>query len=101
MVKRVILGVFFVSVVAFSQTNYKNQTIEEILKLPEEQINLSIASLVLAKDFYPNLNVNNFLYTIGYMTDKYKYYFGGYTDPDKRISAMNTYLYRKIGRAHV
>lgn len=79
---------------SFSQELYSNQSIEDILKLPEEEINVGIASLVLAKEFYPNLNVQFFLQTVDYLTDRYNYYFGKYTSPDDRIGALNTYFYK-------
>ena len=80
---------------SFSQKYYSNQSIEDILKLPEEEINVGIASLVLAKEFYPNLNVQFFLQTIDYLADRFNYYFGKYSKPnDNRIGALNTYLYK-------
>jgi len=77
-----------------SQTNYRNQAIEEILKLPENKINIGIASLVLAKEFYPNLNIQFFLQTFDYLADRYKFHFGKYSNPEDRIRAVNTYLYK-------
>lgn len=79
---------------SFSQEYYSNQSIEDILKLPEKEINIGIASLVLAKEFYPNLNVQFFLQTFDYLADRYNYYFGKYSKPDDRIGALNTYLYK-------
>lgn len=78
----------------FAQKNYTNQSIEEILKLSENEINVGIASLVLAKGFYPNLNVQFFLQTFDYLADKYKFHFGKYSNPEDRIRALNTYLYK-------
>lgn len=78
-----------------AQKNYTKQTIEEILELKEEKINLSMATLVLAKEFYPSLRVNEFLNIIDYLTDRFKYYFGKYDEPEKRIRALNTFLYQK------
>ena len=70
-------------------------TIEQILDLPEKQIDIGLADLVLAKDFYPDLNIESFLFTFGYMADRFNYFFGQHTDPDKRIRALNTFLYKK------
>lgn len=78
----------------FAQKSYTGQTIEEILALPEDQIDLGIACLVLAKDFYPNLNINNFDYVLDYMANRVNTLMQGNTDPLARISLMNTYLYR-------
>ena len=90
----ILICLITVSTNLFSQSKYENQSIEDILKLPESQVNLGIACLVLAKDFYPTLNVDNFLYIINDMAERYKYFFGQLTDPDKRVRALNTFLYR-------
>lgn len=82
------------SCASFCQVQYNGETIEEILKRDEKDINVGIASLVLAKDFYPELNVDNLLKTFDYLAQRYNYFFGNLTDPDKRIRALNTYLYR-------
>ena len=79
---------------SFSQKYYSNQLIEDILKLPEKEIDIGFASLILAKEFYPDLNVQFFLQTFDYLADRYNYYFGKYTSPDDRIGALNTYLYK-------
>ncbi len=73
---------------------YYGQSIEDILKLPEDKIDIGLASLILAKEFYPNLNIPFFLKAFDYLGDRFLYYFGKYTNPDDRIAALNTYLYR-------
>lgn len=83
-----------ISSYSFSQKYYSNQSIEDILKLPENEINIGIASLVLAKEFYSNLNVQYFLQTFDYLADRYNYYFGKHINPDDRIAALNTYIYK-------
>ena len=70
-------------------------TIEEILALPEEQIDVGLADLVLAKDFYPDLKIESFLHAFDYMADRFMYFFGQHTDPDKRVRALNSFLYQK------
>ena len=87
--------IFLLSVnFCFAQKQYARQSIEEILKLPEDEIKISIATLVLAKEFYPNLNIPFFLQAFDYLAERYNYYFGNYTDPEERIKALNTYLYK-------
>jgi regulator of sirC expression with transglutaminase-like and TPR domain len=90
----VLLILVFVSI-SFAQEKYEGQTIEQILELPEEEINIGIATLVLAKEFQPNIDVNNFLHIFDYMSDRFNYFFGKYADPDSQIRALNTYLYQK------
>jgi regulator of sirC expression with transglutaminase-like and TPR domain len=73
---------------------YNKLSVEDILKLPEEKINVGMTTLILAKEYYPNLNVEFFLKTFDYLADRYKYYFGKYSKPDDRIRALNTYLFK-------
>lgn len=87
--------IIFLNSLSFSQTTYSNQTIEEILKLPEEEINIGIASLVLAKEFYPKMNVKYFLEVFDFMAEKYRENFGSYSNPDEKVRALNTFLYKK------
>ncbi len=91
----IFLLIQFLFSISFAQEKYEGQTIEQILELPEEEINIGIATLVLAKEFQPNIDVNNFLHIFDYMSDRFKYFFGKYADPDSQIRALNTYLYQK------
>lgn len=77
-----------------SNIDYNKLTVEDILKLPDEKINIGITTLVLAKEFYPNLNIDLFLHTFDYLADRYKFYFEKYKKPLDRIRALNTYLYK-------
>jgi hypothetical protein len=69
-------------------------SIETILAQPEDQIDICLADLILAKDFYPELKVESFLFAFDYMANKFSGSFGIIHDPDKRIRAMNTFLYK-------
>ncbi len=77
-----------------AQEHYMGQTIEQILELPEEEIDLGIACLVLAKDAYPQLDIARFDYILDYMADRIDRLMQGAVDPESRIGMMNTYLYR-------
>ncbi len=81
--------------ISFAQKEYAGQSIEDILSLPENEISLCIATLVLAKDFYPDMKVETFLHVLDYMAKRFKYYFGDYTTPEERIGALNSFIYRK------
>jgi regulator of sirC expression with transglutaminase-like and TPR domain len=83
---------FLFTNVSYSQTKYP--TIEEIFAMPEENIDLGIACLVLAKDAYPNMKIETFDYLINYMADKINYLMQERTDPVLRVSMLNSYLYR-------
>jgi Transglutaminase-like superfamily len=78
----------------FAQSSYTGQTVEQILAMPSDSINLGIACLVLAKDAYPKLNVDYFNYCIDYMVRQIRYLNQGRTDPLARIGLLNTYLFR-------
>ena len=96
-----ILIVFIVMPIVFGGRSFAQQsidstiTIENILALAEEEIDIGLADLVLAKDFYPDVKIESFLYVFRYMADRFNYFFGHYTDPDQRVRALNTFLYRK------
>jgi len=77
-----------------TQNSYDNLTIEEILKLPEKEIDVGIASLVLAKEFYPDMDIDFFLHSFDSLTNRFNKFFGQHTDPDQRIRALNTFLYK-------
>ena len=85
---------FFFTASLLSQDSYKTITIEDILKLPEEKINIGVASLILAKDFYPDLNIDFFLYSFDYLAQRFNKLFGQYDNPDDRVRALNTYFYK-------
>jgi len=91
---KIFLLIFFATNIGFAQKQYTGQSIEDILKLPEKDISISIVTLVLAKEFYPNMNVPFFLEAFDYLADRFNYYFGKYTDPNDIIAALNTYLYK-------
>ena len=77
-----------------AQEHYTGQTIEQILELPEEKIDLGIACLVLAKDAYPQIDIARFDYILDYMASRIDRLMQGAVDPESRIGMMNTYLYR-------
>lgn len=95
------LKVFFAVLIVFSGRSFAQPlvdstiTIERILAMPEDSIDIGLADLVLARDFYPDLKIESFLYAFDYMAHRFNYYFGQYADPDQRIRALNTFIYRK------
>jgi len=90
----IVFLVFFVCGSAFSQSTYTGQSVEELFELPEEEINIGVASLVLAKEFYTDMNVDFFLYSFDYMAQRFSEVFGQYENPDERVRALNTYFYK-------
>ena len=81
----------------YSQAEYKAPTIREILKRSEDQIDIGEAALVLAKEFYPTLNIPHFLYIFDYMANRFNALLKaeGYYKPEDKIKLLNTYLYQK------
>lgn len=65
--------IFFLLAVmlVYQQDEYKEPTIREILNRSEDQINIGEAALVLAKDFYPKLNIPYFLGTFDYLAKRF------------------------------
>ncbi len=93
--KLIIFLICVVSCSGFTQQKYTGQTIEEILTLPEEEIDLGLAVLLLAKEVYPDIDINNYLNLLDRMAYTVHKISGGSNDPDIRIGSMNTFLYRK------
>lgn len=86
--------IIFMCGFSFPQSSYTGQTVENLFDLPEEEINIGVASLVMAKEFYPNLNIDFFLYSFDYMAQRFNEVFGQYKNPDERVRALNTYFYK-------
>lgn len=76
------------------QGKYDDLNIDKILTMPEEDIDLGIACLVLAKDAYPNLNIQRFDNILNFMALRINLLMQGNTVPEARIGMMNTFLYR-------
>lgn len=92
--QQILVFLFLFSTAGFSQTAYTGQTIEDILALPEAEINLGIACLVLAKEFDSGINIPYFLYAFDYLAGRYQHFFGNNIDPENRVRGLNTYLYQ-------
>ncbi len=91
---QIIFWVIYIGSSSFSQSSYTGQTIEDIFVIPEEEITIGVASLIFAKEFYPNMNIDFFLYSFDYMAQKFNDAFGHIENPDDRVRALNTYFYK-------
>lgn len=89
-----ILWIFLSIWTVSAQRVYAGQSIEEILALPEDQIDTGHACLVLAKDAYPDLNVAAFDRLLDEMASRINTLLRGRSEPEQRIGMTNTYLYR-------
>ncbi len=91
---KIIFFLYLFYSISYSQSSYTGQSVENIFDLPEEEINIGVASLILAKEFYPNMNVEFFLYSFNFMAQRFNKVFGQYENPDDRVRALNTYFYK-------
>ena len=91
----VIFSLFQFSLSQEMQLRYNGQTIYDIIKLPEEEIDIGLATLVLAKEFYPDMDVNYYLDIIDIIAIGVFALSQGSEDPLVRIATMNTFFYRK------
>ena len=96
MLKSFVIEFLLISSSLFAQQRIDSTiTIEKILALTEDEVDIGLADLVLAKDFYPNLKIEYFLYLFDFMADRFNRFFGHYSDPDLRVRSLNTFLYQK------
>lgn len=70
--------------------------IDDLLSLPEKKIDIGIAALTLAKEVYPELDVAQYSAKLDQLVKGAKALTGSHTDPDYRVAALNTYLYKKV-----
>ncbi|QDQ29119.1 hypothetical protein FNU76_23745 [Chitinimonas arctica] len=66
--------------------------VEKLFKLPEQKIDIGIAALTIAKDVYPDIDVNAYSRRIDLLAEKVKRLANGSTDPEQRIRALNTVI---------
>lgn len=69
-------------------------TIFEYMQLPDEKLNYAIASLILSKEIYPEINFEKYKKMIQEIAFRVSIYVQGRTDPNIKIAAINTTLYR-------
>lgn len=82
------------SLVGYAQMRHSGQSIEEILALPEDSIDIGIACLVLAKDVYPSLIIERFDLALDHMAKRVQVLSQGSNDPLARIGLLNTYFFQ-------
>src|SRR5271157_4448975 len=90
------------SSILFSMTNYKitdyeKMSIFEYLDLPDDQLNIEIAALILSKEIYPDINFKKYMKLIDQMASDVTLYVGSSSDPETRIASINTTLFRDYG----
>lgn len=95
MIKRfvIVILIMVAALPLFSQKMSYNLSVEEVLRLPEDEIDLGISFLIMAKEAYPELNIEVFDHVLDFMAGRIHTLMQGVTDPLGRIAMMNTYLY--------
>jgi len=65
--------------------------------LPEKKIDVGIAALTFAKEFYPEIDVTAYSRKIDALANQVKRMANGTEDPEQRVRVMNTVLFRMEG----
>ncbi|HRX16650.1 MAG TPA: transglutaminase family protein [Spirochaetota bacterium] len=77
--------------------NNENMSIFEYLEQPEEKWNIGVAALLLSKDMYPDIEFSKYTNIIDGIASRVEVYVQNRTDPEYRIAAINTVLFREYG----
>ncbi len=81
-------------------TEQINPTIAKLAALPEAEIDIGKAALILAKDVFPDLDIQAYSVKIDQIVTAVRSLTQGSVDPDHRIRVLNTYLYLQWGMAY-
>lgn len=92
-----LLGVLLVLTMSSWQATAANEQlsldIQKQLELPENKIDIGLAALTFAKEFYPNLDVSAYSKKIDLLVEKVGWLSRVSQDPERRIRALNTVLF--------
>lgn len=75
----------------------KARNIDEMLALPDEQIEVGLGTLLTAREYDPDLDVRKYLATLDKMAAKLRTRIGNEKDPRKVITIMNRYIFTECG----
>lgn len=71
----------------------EDEIIEEVMKIPDKDINLRCIILILTKQYYPDIDIKKYLGVIDEMAREIKTRVGENKNPEKVIQETNYYLY--------
>ncbi len=71
--------------------------IQRQLKLPEDKIDIGLAALTFAKEFYPNLDIAAYSQRLDRIADKVRQLAQNTPDPETRIRILNTMIHQVEG----
>lgn len=93
--KRVVIVLFLQALFssAFAQEYFQGQNIQDILKLPEDKINLAIAKLVIDKMVDPSIDINIYLSKLDSMIIDINKILGPRTKSMDKMLSIKTYLF--------
>ncbi|MCG3204842.1 MAG: hypothetical protein KCHDKBKB_01559 [Elusimicrobia bacterium] len=67
-------------------------SVYELLNMPEDQVDIGIISLTLAKEIYPDTDVASYSARIDVLADQVRRLAKGTKNPDQRVRCLNTVL---------
>ena len=71
--------------------------IQQQLNLPEDKIDIGLAALTFAKEFYPKLDILAYSQRLDRIADKARQLAQGTSDPETRIRILNTVIHQMEG----
>ena len=98
MIKQIFLITLFLFINlhdVFSREEFSGQTLEDILKLPEEKIDLAISKLVIDKMVNPSIDINHYLVKLDEMIVEIKKILGLRSKSMDKMLSIKTYLFNK------
>jgi regulator of sirC expression with transglutaminase-like and TPR domain len=90
-----IVGLF--NIAAAAGPPYIPSSIQKQLDLSEDKIDIGLAALTFAKEFYPNLDIAAYSKRIDLIADKARQLARGTEDPETRIRVLNTVIHQMEG----
>jgi len=88
------------SLAEHSIKDYENMSILEYLKLPDEKLNVEIASLIMSKEVYPKIKFKAYIKKIDGIVKKVIELTGCRIEPEYRIASINTVLFKDLDYAY-
>ncbi len=73
------------------------KTIDQLLALPDQKIDIGLGALLIGKEYDPSLDVGKCLAQLDAMALELRSRIGGETDPQSIIAIMNRYIYAERG----
>lgn len=87
--------------VAVQQQNAASLTrIRQLLELPENKIDIGVATLLFAKDVYPDLDIQAYSRQIDELAARAKRFIGNKQDPNQRIRALSVFFFKVEGYSY-